>query len=64
MFLVCWLKIPLYIGYPYTWIIIAAAEPWYSRHFNEARFVGRSNSLDFSMHTIQYELNQESVTDF
>lgn len=62
MFLFLWLKMSLYIGYLYTWIIIAAGKPCYSRDSSEARFIGRSNSLDFSMHTI--ELNQESVTDF
>lgn len=31
MFLFLCLKIPLYIGYPYTWTTIAAGKPWYSR---------------------------------
>lgn len=56
-------KILLYIGYPYTGIIIATGKPWYSKDFSKARFADRNKSLDFRMNTTQYELNQESAID-
>lgn len=52
-------KMPLYIGYPYTGIIVITGKPLHSKDFNEARFADRSKSLDFRMNTTQYELNQE-----